>query len=208
MGARIFGQDHIPIRERGVVIFVLLVNKRALRKGGRGLRTVRKCLHEIRERLNDPGDILHLDVTPAEFISGFGTQLRRKLGGAQFRVNWRGPGVILLFVERLRFQQLGLIGAFCRRVRGQELVHLRRQPRSIGVVNVNEPLVTRVFRLFTIWIFRDDLTINRFRFGCVSELSLAVGREQHDFRASFFRNLLLHFFVIGEQLRVLTRLIL
>src|SRR6266536_2863861 len=95
MRARILRQDHVPIRKRGGVIFVLLVGERALRESGGGLRTVGECLYKIRECLNHSGDILHLDVRPAEFISAFGAQLRSKLGGAQFRVNWRRPGVIL-----------------------------------------------------------------------------------------------------------------
>src|SRR5438445_13604195 len=103
MRARILRQDHVPIRKRGVVIFVLLVGERALRESGGGLRTVGKRLYKIRERLNHSGDILHLDVRPAEFISDFGTQIRVKLVGAQFRVNWRVLVVVMMYDERLVF---------------------------------------------------------------------------------------------------------
>ena len=61
---------------------------------------------------------------------------------------------------------------------------------------------------FAIWMFVDDFSIKRFRFLGVSELTLAVRREQHYFRAHFFRKLLLRFFVIAQELPELTRLIL
>ena len=204
----IFRQHRIPIGESRVIILVVLVCFGPPGKGPGRERTIRKSLDEKSKRLDDSRDVLHLQITRAELIRRFGAKFGRELRSAQFRKNRRGARIILLLIKRLGFEQFRLIGPFDRRIGSQKLIDLGRKRGGIRIINVNETLERRIFRFFAIWMFVDDFAIKRFRFLGVSELTLAVRREQHYFRAHFFRKLLLRFFVIAQELRELTRLIL
>ena len=61
------------------------------------------------------------------------------------------------------------------------------QRRRIRIVEINQALVSRVFRFFPIGKFFDDLTINSFRFLSVAKLSLGVSYKEHRFRFCFVR---------------------
>ena len=87
------------------------------------MRTVWKRLQKKGEGLDGPGNVFRLHVAQAELVGAFGAQLWGKSAGAQLRINRRSISVILLFVERLRFQQLRLIRALGGWIGSQELVH-------------------------------------------------------------------------------------
>src|SRR5207302_10961156 len=78
--------------------------------------------------------------------------------------------------------------------------------RGIRVINIYEALERGVLRFFAPRIFFDNFAIKCFGFLGMSDLALTVRREQHYFRAHFFRKLLLRFFVIAQELRELAGL--
>ena len=89
-----------------------------------------------------------------------------------------------------------------------EGVDLVAQGRIIRVIESDQPLVLRVFRLRTARVLLHDLAIDLLRFLVMAELTLAIPGDQHHLGSHFFRDLVLALLVIGDRLCVLASLIL
>ena len=127
---------------------------------------------------------------------------------AKLGINRRGLGELLFLIKMLGLEQLRLIGAFRRGIRAHVGVDLVEQRRRVGIVEIDQPLVLRVFRFLLARIFVDELPVNFVGFLRMPELTMTVPDDQHHLGAHFFRNLFSAALVFCNDLVVGARLIL
>ena len=174
-------QQRIQIRDRGVVILALLIGQRALSQRRRHLRTVRKRLHEIIERVDDAAVLPSAarNTSPVCRRPPRATSAKAARRAAPRKSAPRPRTSVLCKNVRPSAASPG------RRVRAsgfevEEFVDLR-QRGGIAVIEIDQPLVLRVFRFLPVRIFGDDLLVQLFRFLVVAELPLTVRRRSASF---------------------------